>query len=173
MKRLQEVSTRLIDDGVATGLLPEIIDAAIASTGADMGNTQLIDRASNTLRIVVSRGLLANNGREVLALLRIEEQGAGTESPQVPDIDVLLLDLHMPELDGFQVVRAIRAREKSMWTHLPVITLTARSRPEDRERCLAAGMDDYLAKPGRAAELFAAINRAVSAFRRPAADDSR
>ena len=78
---------------------------------------------------------LASNGREVLALA---EQGG---------FDLLLLDVHMPELDGFQVVRAVRERERTAGGHLPVIALTARSRKEDRERCLAAGMDDFLTKP--------------------------
>ena len=68
----------------------------------------------------------------------------------------------MPELDGFQVVRAIRERERPSGGHLPVIALTARSRKEDRERCLAAGMDDFLAKPIQAADLWAAIDRVVS-----------
>ena len=75
--------------------------------------------------------------------------------------DLLLLDVHMPELDGFQVVQAIRERERTAGGHLPVIALTARSRKEDRERCLAAGMDDFLTKPVRPAELFAAIDRLV------------
>jgi CheY-like chemotaxis protein len=66
-------------------------------------------------------------------------------------IDLLLLDIHMPVLDGFQVIEAIRLREQSTGGHLPVIALPPRSRREDRERCLAAGMDDYLAKPIRAA----------------------
>ncbi len=104
-------------------------------------------------RLLTRRGhvvRLATNGREALDLA-----GEGT-------FDVLLLDLHMPELDGFQVVGAIRERERATGGHLPVIALTARSRKEDRERCLAAGMDDYLAKPIRAAELFAAIDRLVS-----------
>ena len=55
----------------------------------------------------------------------------------------------MPELDGFQVVRAVRERERTAGGHLPIIALTARSRKEDRERCLAAGMDDFLTKPIR------------------------
>ena len=94
---------------------------------------------------------LATNGREALTLA--EEKG----------IDLLLLDVHMPELDGFQVVQALRARERTARGHLPIIALTARSRKEDRERCLAAGMDDYLTKPIRPAELFAAIDRLVRA----------
>ena len=101
---------------------------------------QLLARRGHRVR-------LATNGREALALA--EEGG----------FDLLLLDVHMPELDGFQVVRAIRERERTAGGHLPVIALTARSRKEDRERCLAAGMDDFLTKPIRPAELFAAIDR--------------
>ena len=95
---------------------------------------QLLARRGHRVR-------LATNGREALALA--EEGG----------FDLLLLDVHMPELDGFQVVRAIRERERTAGGHLPVIALTARSRNEDRERCLAAGMDDFLTKPIRPAEL--------------------
>ena len=99
---------------------------------------------------------LASDGREAL---RQAERGG---------FDLLLLDIHMPELDGFQVVRAIRERERATGGHLPVIALTARSRTEDRDRCLAAGMDDFLAKPIQAADLWAAIDRAVGG--RPPAD---
>jgi len=67
----------------------------------------------------------------------------------------------MPELDGFQVVQAVRARELTAGGHLPIIAATARSRKEDRERCLAAGMDDFLTKPIRRADLLAAIDRVV------------
>ena len=92
---------------------------------------------------------MAVNGREALALLEREA------------FDLLLLDIHMPELDGFQVVGAIRERERTAGGHLPVIALTARSRKEDRERCLRAGMDEYLAKPFTAADLWAAIDRVL------------
>jgi two-component system, sensor histidine kinase and response regulator len=109
-------------------------------------------------QLLVRRGHrvhLAHNGREALSLT--EER----------TFDLLLLDVHMPELDGFQVVQAVRERERAAGGHLPVIALTARSRKEDREHCLAAGMDDYLAKPVQPAELFAAIERALSANRVP------
>ena len=105
---------------------------------------QLLGRRGHHVR-------LANNGREALALA-----GEGA-------FDLLLLDVHMPEMDGFQVVQAIRERERTAGGHLPVIALTARSRKEDRERCLAAGMDDFLAKPIQAANLWAAIDRVVGA----------
>jgi CheY-like chemotaxis protein len=116
-------------------------------------NAQLLER------LLARRGhrvRLATNGREALALA---EEGA---------FDLLLLDVHMPELDGLQVIRAIRERERSAGGHLPVIALTARARQEDRERCLAAGMDDFLAKPIQAADLWAATERAVGSH--PPAD---
>jgi CheY-like chemotaxis protein len=136
-------------------------------------------------RLLLRRGMsvrLASNGREVLELLGLQVDGvdvAGREaephhgnplystdlvrSSPAADYDLLLLDLHMPEIDGFHVVQAIRRSERQVGGHLPIIALTARSRKEDREQCLAAGMDDYLSKPLRSAELFAAIDRAVAA----------
>ncbi|SIO60735.1 PAS domain S-box-containing protein [Singulisphaera sp. GP187] len=118
---------------------------------------RLLNRRGHVVR-------LATDGREALDLLGIEGQGASHERPLAPpEFDILLLDLYMPNLDGFQVVRAIREREKYAEGHLPVIALTARARQEDREHCLAAGMDEYIAKPIRAEELFAAIDRIVVA----------
>ncbi len=101
-------------------------------------------------QLLTSRGYnvrIATDGRQALALAR------------EPDVDLLLLDLHMPELDGFGVIAAIRETERDR--RLPVIALTARSRAEDRIRCLAAGMDDFLSKPIQASSLWAAIEHAT------------
>ena len=95
---------------------------------------------------------------------RVQITGNGREALTLADeggFDLLLLDIHMPELDGFQVVQALREREQNAARHLPVIALTAHSRKEDRERCLAAGMDNFLTKPVRPAELWAAIDRVM------------
>jgi CheY-like chemotaxis protein len=113
----------------------------------------LLQRRGHSLHV-------AGDGRAALTAL---EQG---------HFDVMLLDIHMPELDGFQVVAAQRQREQGTGRHLPVIALTARSAGGERERCLQAGMDDYLAKPVRAAELFAAIDRVVSGAGVPPPDES-
>jgi CheY-like chemotaxis protein len=116
---------------------------------------QLLGRRGHRVRV-------ANNGREALARAEAETY------------DLLLLDVHMPELDGFQVARTIRERERARVAgsparagtgaraHLPIIALTARSRKEDREQCLAAGMDDFLTKPVRAAELWSALERVAA-----------
>ena len=102
---------------------------------------------------------VATNGKEALARL------AGWR------YDLLLLDVHMPEMDGFAVIREIRERERSTDGHLPVIALTARSRPEDRARVLAAGMDDFLAKPIEAAKMWSTIDRVMATVARTESRD--
>ncbi|MHB1047250.1 MAG: response regulator [Thermoanaerobaculia bacterium] len=87
----------------------------------------------------------AGNGREALAAL-----GGGT-------FDVLLMDVHMPEMDGLEATSAIRSAEEATGKRLPIVALTARALKGDREACLAAGMDAYLPKPFRAAELMETI----------------
>ena len=93
---------------------------------------------------------LANDGQKAVALAE-----AGS-------FDLLLLDVHMPKMDGFQVVQAIRDRERIEGGHLPIIALTARSRKVDRDRCLAAGMDDFLVKPIQANDMWLAIERVAN-----------
>ncbi|WP_158265498.1 response regulator [Blastopirellula marina] len=100
---------------------------------------------------------LASTGREALAMA---VRGG---------FDVMLLDIHMPELDGLQVVRELRNHEAKTGHRLPVVALTARSRSEDRQQCLDAGMDDYISKPFDAKQLLETIGRLISGL---AADDT-
>ena len=91
------------------------------------------------------RVVIAGDGREA-----VERWAAG-------NFDLVLMDCEMPEMDGFDATREIRRRETAVRT--PVIAVTARAMSGDRERCVAAGMDDYLAKPIRIDDLTAVLRR--------------
>jgi PAS domain S-box-containing protein len=104
------------------------------------------------VRILEKRGhsaVVACNGKEALALLEREP------------FDLVLMDLEMPEMSGFEATAAIRARERETGRHIPILALTAHAMKGDRERCLAAGMDGYVAKPIQARELYQAIAELV------------
>ena len=81
------------------------------------------------------------------------------ESLDRTDYDLILMDCHMPEMDGFETTRRLRQREKATEHHMPVVALTANVTKEDRERCLAAGMDDFLSKPIEQEQLRAILGR--------------
>jgi len=85
--------------------------------------------------------------------------------------DLVLMDCQMPELDGFEATREIRAQEAAGLTRTPIIALTANAYAEDRRRCLDAGMDDYLAKPFKRAELTAMLRRWIPPGPRPRGAD--
>jgi CheY-like chemotaxis protein/HPt (histidine-containing phosphotransfer) domain-containing protein len=102
------------------------------------------------LHVLGSRGhdiKIAENGRQALGLLR--EQ----------DFDVVLMDVQMPEMDGFQATEAIRKLDDPEKARVPVIAMTAHALKGDQERCLAAGMDCYLSKPIKGEEMVEVVER--------------
>jgi two-component system sensor histidine kinase/response regulator len=104
-------------------------------------------------RILENRGhsvTIAHNGREVLAALAAQR------------FDVVLMDVQMPEMDGFVTTTEMRKRELASGGHTPIVAMTAHAMKGDRERCLNAGMDEYICKPVRPADLFAAIEKVTS-----------
>ena len=81
------------------------------------------------------------------------------------EYDLVLMDIHLPKLDGYSATAEIRRREKARnQRHTWIIALTANALPEDREKCLAAGMDDYLAKPITARALVYALEKCVDSL---------
>ena len=95
--------------------------------------------------------VVANNGREAVAWM-----DAG-------DFDVVLMDVEMPEMDGLEATAVIREKEKGTGSHVPIVAMTAHAMKGDRERCLAAGMDDYISKPIRAQQLFDTLASVLAA----------
>jgi CheY-like chemotaxis protein len=73
--------------------------------------------------------------------------------------DLILMDVQMPEMDGFEATAAIREKEKRTGLHIPVIAMTAHAMTGDRERCLAAGMDGYISKPVMASALLELVSK--------------
>ena len=104
------------------------------------------------IAILEGRGhqvVLTENGRDAVA--------AVSES----DFDLVLMDVQMPVMDGFEATSRIRAAEADSGRHMPIIALTARALSGDAELCLQAGMDDYVSKPFRPHELLQAVARCV------------
>ena len=78
------------------------------------------------------------------------------------EFDLVLMDVQMPEMNGFEATQAIRERERGTGRHVPIVAMTAHAMKGDRERCLETGMDAYVSKPIRAVELFAAIDEVMA-----------
>ncbi len=151
----------------------ELVDAILSLLGqasrerADVITRHSLREARRKLRILLAEDNLVNqtlvvrllgkaghnvvvagNGKEALAALAKAGPGA---------FDLVLMDVQMPEMDGFEAAAAIRKKERGTGTHLPIIAMTAYAMKGDRERCLAAGLDGYLPKPVKREELIDAL----------------
>ncbi len=100
--------------------------------------TRLLEKRGHTV-------VVARNGKEAVKV--VEEQA----------FDLVLMDVQMPELDGFEATAAIREKERGTGRRLPIVALTAHAMKGDRERCLGAGMDGYISKPIQVKELFETV----------------
>ena len=151
----------------------QLLDAIVAALGASRHrasppDSRRIERSERPLRVLLAEDnpvnrklattLLEKRGHKVIS---VENGRRAVEAAMNDRFDLVLMDIQMPEMGGLEATQRIRERERGTQRHLPIIALTAHAMPEDRERCLAAGMDGYLAKPVRRDELFEAIEQAV------------
>ncbi|MDH1988425.1 response regulator [Pseudomonas sp. GD03689] len=110
----------------------------------------------NPVNQLVAKGMLGKLGCQVQVAAHGME---ALELLEQQDFDLVLMDCNMPVMDGYEASR--RIRQSGRWPELPIVALTANAMPEERERCRAAGMNDYLAKPFRREELLALIDHWV------------
>jgi len=140
----------------------ELFDAIILSLGADTNIQEpvpLITRHSireslrhlnillaedNIINQKVASHLLKNYGHEITVVSDGKEAVSAFENNS---FDLILMDVQMPKMDGFKATASIRERELRSGNHIPIVAMTAHAVKGDRERCLSAGMDDYIAKP--------------------------
>ena len=133
-------------------------------------------RAARRLRVLVAED---NPVNQKLAQLLLERRGHtpilvtngrdAVERLRADDFDLVLMDLQMPEMDGFEATAAIRARERDARVpRVPIVALTAHAMQGDRQRCMDADMDGYVAKPINPVELFEVIDRVMAAASSPA-----
>jgi CheY-like chemotaxis protein/anti-sigma regulatory factor (Ser/Thr protein kinase) len=132
------------------------VPRAAPAEQAAAGHGRILVVEDNLINQQVALGMLeargykvavAGNGREAL---EAHAEGA---------FDLILMDCDMPEVDGYEATREIRSRERSSGEHVPIVALTANAMAQDREACLAAGMDDHLGKPFSSATLQSMLER--------------
>ena len=147
---LREAIARVLGAREQKGAIPLITRYSLHDAREPSSSLRILLAEDNPVnqrlasRLLEKRGhsvMVAENGLEALAALEKES------------FDLVLMDMQMPVMDGFEATAAIRKKEETRGNHLPVVALTAHAMKGDREKCLAGGMDGYLAKPIRPQEL--------------------
>jgi CheY-like chemotaxis protein len=143
-------------------------DASVEKDGRRLITSQSIRESRPRLRILLAED---NPINQKVAIHVLEKRGhtvtAYSDGKKVlaalkdNHYDLVLMDIQMRRMNGYEVTAAIRRREEKTGTHTPIVAMTAHAMKGDRERCLDAGMDDYLAKPLRPEELFETIDRVI------------
>jgi len=132
------------------------------SPGENGKKLRVLLAEDNMVNQVVAARLLEKRGHTVAVVGNGRAALAAMEEPGPSGFDLVLMDVQMPDMDGLEVTRIVREREKSSGAHLLIIAMTAHAMKGDEERCLAAGMDGYLSKPIDVEQLFAKIDSLIS-----------
>ena len=145
---------------IQSELLDTILDAMKVTDSGIMDSTRIFADDTPPMRILVAEDGLANQHVAVGMLQAAGHQAFvavdGREAVQrweSEPFDIILMDMHMPVMDGIEATEAIREREQARGGHIPIIAVTAAAMSEDAKACRQAGMDDYLTKPIAPAQL--------------------
>ncbi len=147
---LLEVISRLLDNREPRPAQPLITRHSLATAHNTAVSLRILVAEDNAVNQMLVARLLEKRGHTVKIVANGRE---ALESLEQGTYDLVLMDVQMPEMDGFEATGELRKREKQTGLHIPVIALTAHAMLGDRERCLESGMDGYLSKPIRAQEL--------------------
>ncbi len=145
MYELYELLTGIVQNNEANG--KDMIQCE--HTGSYYDKTIMVVE-DNSLNMKLMNALLYNTGAKIV---NANDGAAAVDLYKSMHIDLILMDVHMPVMDGFDATKMIRSIEGTL-NHIPIIALTAIAMVGDRERCINAGMDDYLSKPFKKNELF-------------------
>ena len=138
------------------------LSALVPTAEAAAPGCRILLVEDNAVNRIIATRLLEKHGHQVIA---VENGALAVDATAGEQFDLVLMDVQMPVMDGLTATAHIRTRERTTGVRLPIIAVTAHAMDQDRQRCLAAGMDDHLPKPIRSADLFATVDR----FTAPAA----
>jgi signal transduction histidine kinase/CheY-like chemotaxis protein len=116
----------------------------------------------NRVNQIVAALMLRKRGHTVVVVANGREALEALEAPGSAAFDLILMDIQMPGMDGYEATGIIRGREPSSGRHVPIVAMTANAMKGDEQKCFAAGMDGYVAKPIDVEKLFATIDRVLS-----------
>jgi signal transduction histidine kinase/CheY-like chemotaxis protein len=140
-------------------VLPSLTPPPVPEPAPQRRALRVLLAEDNVVNQKVATAMLRKQGHEVSV---VDDGQRAVDAALLGQFDVVLLDVQMPVMDGLEAARQIRQAEEGTDEHRPIVAMTANALAGDRERCLAAGMDDYVAKPVRAEELAKVLERAVA-----------
>ena len=137
-------------DGSSRDVNTRVAESDVAGSGL-----RILVAEDNLVNRAVATGILEKAGH---VLVHVATGREAVEAFSDGSFDLIFMDVQMPEMDGFEATRRIRELEETTGGHITIVAMTAHAMAGDRERCLAAGMDDYVSKPLRKEDLLRALN---------------